>query len=179
MAANSAANVLVGATGTVYGAPSGTALVTDENSALNAAFVNQGYISDAGVKQTIAQDSTDVKAWGGDIVRTIVTSHKLTYEFTMIETQATSLNTYYGTQSAAATAVQIKANNRLRQSWAIDVLDGTNGHLRLVIPDGEVTDVGDVTYATDGAISYPVTISCYADASGVKAYKYVHDAGAS
>lgn len=179
MAANTAANILVGATGFVYGAPSGTALPTDENAAPNASFVNLGYISDAGVVQAIENDSTDIKAWGGDIIRTIVTSHKLTYKFAMIETNSTSLEAYYGDQTTPATEVQIKANNGVRQSWIIDVADGTVGHLRLVIPDGEITEHGEVTYATEDAITYEVTITCYADTAGVKAYKYVHDASAS
>lgn len=179
MAANTTANVLVGYNGFVYGAPLATALPTDENAAPNAAFVNQGYISDGGVTTSVAEDTTDIKAWGGDVVRTITTSHKFSIQFTMIETNSTSLETFYGDQTTPATAVQIKANNHLRQSWIVDVADGTTGHLRLVIPDGEVTQTGDVVYNTQGVISYPVTLTCYADTSGVKAYLYVHDASAS
>ncbi len=174
MAANTAANVLVGATGHVYGAPTGTTLPTTEVAALDGAFVNQGYISDAGVVQGIAENITDIAAWGGDIVRSIATQHKLTFTFTMIETNAESLETFYGPQTTPLTTTEIKAQSRTRQSWVIDVVDGTIGYLRLVIPDGEVLEVGDVTYATESAISYEVTLTAYADTSGVKAYKYVH-----
>lgn len=179
MGANTAANVLVGATGHVYGAPTGTPLPTTELAALNAAFVNQGYISDAGVIQGIAEDVTVIKAWGGDVIRKVTTSHDLTFKFTMLETNPTALETFYGDQTDPAAAVQIKAQNRLRQCWVIDVVDGTTGYIRIVIPDGEVIQVGDVTYATGGAVEYEVTLSAYADVSGVKAYKYVHDTSAS
>lgn len=179
MANNTAANVLVGATGHVYGAPAATALPTTEIAALNGAFVNLGYISDAGVVQHIGGNTTPIKAWGGDIIRKIRTEHDLTYAFTMIETNPTSLAAYYGAQSDPAVAIQIKANNNVRQEWVIDVVDGTNGYIRIVIPDGEVLDTGDVTYSTNGVVEYPIVISAYADSSGVKAYKYVHDTSAS
>jgi len=178
MAANTAANVLVGATGHVYGAPSGTSLPTHEIEGLNASFVNLGYISEAGVVQHISGSVTTIKAWGGDVIRKVRTEHDLTFDVVMIETNPTSLGTYYGPQSDAATVTEIKANNGLRQSWVIDVVDGTN-LVRIVIPDGEVLETGDVTYATANAISYPITISAYADGSGNKAYVYAHDTGAS
>lgn len=178
MAANTAANVLVGATGHVYGAPTGTALPTAENTGFDPAFVNLGYISDAGVIQHIAGSVVTIKAWGGDVIRKIRTEHDLTYDLVMIETNVASLGAYFGPQSNAATVVQIKANNQLRQEWIVDVVDGLN-LVRIVIPDGEILETGDVTYATEGAISYPITISAYADVSGVKAYQYIHDTSAS
>lgn len=178
MAANTAANVLVGATGHVYTAPVGTALPTTELAALNAAFVNVGYISEDGVVQSVGRDTSPVKAWGGDEVRRVRTSHALSYALTMLETNAQSLELYYGDQTTPATAVEIKASDLLRQVFVIDVVDGTN-LVRIVIPDGEVVETGDVTYATEEAIQYPITLACYADSAGVKAYKYVHDASAS
>lgn len=172
-----AANVLVGS-GKIYGAPVGTALPTTETASLNVAFVDLGYISDAGVQQSISKSTTTIKAWGGDVVRKLTTEHDLTYKFEMLETNPDSLEAYYGDQTAPATAVQIKQQAGLRQPWVVHIIDGTN-LVRIVIPDGEVIELADVNYSTDSAIAYGVTISAYADGSGVKAYKYVHDTGAS
>jgi hypothetical protein len=44
--------------------------------------------------------------------------------------------------------------------------------IRIVIPDGQVTERGDVTYANGEAIGYDVTVTAYPDDSGVKAYIY-------
>lgn len=174
-----AANVLVGATGKVYGAPSGTPLPTTSTMALNAAFKDIGYISDAGVIQGIARNQQSILAWGGDEVRKISTSHELTYHFVMLETNVDSLEAYYGEQDdALISAVKIKSQAGTRQAWVIDIVDGVNV-VRIAIPDGEVGVVGDVTYATATAISYDVTLACYADTSGNKAYKYVIDKGVS
>lgn len=173
-----AANVLVGATGFIYGAPTGTTLPTTPSASLAGAFGDLGYISDEGVVQAIGRDITEIKAWGGDVVRKIATSHDLTFHFTMIETNPDSLEAYYGEQTDPSTVVEIKSQFGLRQAWVVDVADGTN-IVRIAIPDGEVLEVDDVTYATEEAIGYGITISCYADTSGVKAYKYVLDPAVS
>ena len=36
-----------------------------------------------------------------------------------------------------------------------------------------MTERGDVVYKNDEAIGYEVTITCYPDQNGVKAYKYL------
>src|SRR4051794_38307887 len=136
MAANTAANVMVGATGHVYGAATGTTLPTAEIQGLNVAFTNLGYISDAGVIQHIGSTITTIKAWGGDVIRKVKSEHDLTYQFTMLETNPSSLAAYYGTQTDTTSVVQIKAQSGLRQAWVIDVVDGTN-LVRIAIPDGE------------------------------------------
>lgn len=178
--ANTAANVLAVATGKIYGAVTGTTLPTAEVQGLAAAFLSGdlGYISDAGVQQTINRETNSIKAWGGDEVRVIATSHELSYHFEMLETSANTLETYYGDQSAAGTVTQITAASGLRQAWVIDIVDGTN-LIRIVIPDGEVLELDEITYSTDDAIKYGVTIRCYADGSNVKAYIYPHSTGAS
>lgn len=178
--ANTAANVLAVGTGKVYGAVTGTTLPTAEIQGLAAAFLtgDLGYISDAGVTQGIAKDVTTIKAWGGDVVRKIQTSHDLTYKFAMIETNPNSLEAYYGDQTTPATTTEITASRGLRQAWVIDIVDGTN-LVRIAIPDGEIIELDDVTYSTDAAIAYGVTMTCYADSSNIKAYLYVHDTGAS
>ena len=54
--------------GGIFRAPKGTALPTDATTALGAAFVNLGYISDAGVENDNEMTVNEIKAWGGVIV---------------------------------------------------------------------------------------------------------------
>lgn len=167
-----AADVLVGATGKVYGGPTGTALPTTTAVALNSAFVDLGYVSDDGVTQTINAATSDIKAWGGDTVRRVQTDHTLEYKFTFLETNPDVLTAFY-TNYAAAVA-QIKAGQGVRQAWVLDVIDGSS-KIRISIPDGQVTDRGDVVYKQDEAVKYEITITCYPDSASVKAYLYVND----
>jgi hypothetical protein len=172
--ANTAANVRVGkpaVSGGVSVADAGTTLPTDATTGLAVGFTAAGYVGEDGVTQTIATDSTDIKAWGGDIVRRVQTSHVVTYKFTLIETNDTTLAVYYGDDNVTAGNVEIKAGDLPHKEWSIDVVDGDNT-IRVVIPDGQVTDRGDVVFKDDQAIGYDVTVTAYPDDSGVKAYIY-------
>ena len=170
-----ASNVLVGVTGGAYVAPEGTTLPTDATTALNAAFEEVGYISEEGVSQSISEDVTDLKAWqNGDVVRKIQTGHDLTYSFTMIETSDVTLATYYG--NYAAGTVEIDGTQLPHKSWVIEVADGDDD-LRIVIPDGQITERGDLVFQNGDAVGYQITITCFPDDSGVKAYQYVSGTG--
>lgn len=170
-----ASNVLVGVTGGAYVAPEGTTLPTDAATALNASFEEVGYIHEDGVTQSITTDVTDLRAWqNADVVRKLQTSHDLTFQLTMIETSDVTLATYYG--NYAAGVVEINADNMPHKAWILEVADGDDD-LRIVIPDGQITERGDITYQNGDAVGYPITITCFADASDVKAYLYVSGTG--
>jgi len=172
-----AANALVGVTGAAYSAPAGTTLPTDNTTALAAAFVDLGYISDAGVIEKQATSTTQIKAWqNGDTVREVQTDHTLTYQFAMIETKVDSLKAFYGddkvtTGTGSNWTAEISGEQGNRGEWVFEVIDGTHT-IRIVVPDGQVTAKGDVVYKSDTVLTYDVTITCYPDASGNKAYIY-------
>jgi hypothetical protein len=169
------ANVMVGVTGGAYVAPEGTPLPTDAATALNGAFTEVGYLSEDGVSQSISEDITDLVAWqNSDVVRKIQTSHDLTYSFTMIETSDVTLETFYG--NYAAGAVEINATQLPRQPWVLSVVDGDD-LLRIVIPDGQITERGDLVFQNGDAVGYPITITCFPDDDGNKAYLYVSGTG--
>lgn len=172
-----AALVEVAVTGDISYGPAGTTLPTHPLDALNAAFNTLGYITEDGITQTINEDRSDIRAWqNGDIVRKVRTSHDYTLQFAMLETNLDTLGVYYGDGSVSGTLengeVQVKGDMDTRGEWVFDVLDGTD-LIRIVIPDGQVTERGDVTYVNGDAITYPVTVTAYPDASDVKAYIYL------
>jgi hypothetical protein len=45
----------------------------------------------------------------------------------------------------------------------------------IVVPDGQVTEVGDVTFTSNGAVGWAVTLACYPDAAGESIYIYTDD----
>lgn len=170
-----AQNVRVAVTGGVYFVEGGSSsLPTDATAALDPSITAQelGYLSEDGIVQSIGSDTTDIKAWqGGDTIRTVQTSHTLTYQLTLLETSDKTLNVYYGDP------VEVKAVAGVRGSWVVHIVDGGT-KVRIVLPDAQVTDRGDVSFVNGDPISYPVTVTAYPDTSGVKAYVY-QDAGAS
>ena len=179
-----AANVRVGVTGAVYVAPIATALPDDATTSLIAAYEDVGYIHEDGVTETQDTDTNDIIAWqNGATVRKVQTNHDLMYQFTMLETSEVTLREYYGNFAEAGSVgagdpaddkVVIDGAELPNRRWVLSVLDGIHT-LRIVIPDGQVTERGDITYANDDAVGREVTITCYPDTNGNKAYIYMDD----
>ena len=170
-----AENVRVAVTGAALVAPLGTTIPTDATTAPGSTFNDTGYIHEDGVTQAIGTEMSDIKAWqNGDVVRKIQTAHDLTFQFTMIETTVTTLKIYYADKTATATAVKVTAAQSEHNAWVLEVNDGDNT-IRVVLPDAQVTERGDITYKTDEAIGYNITLTAYADSDGVKAYIYLDD----
>lgn len=176
--AQTSANVRAGVAGGVSHAPTGTTLPTSATASLNAAFKELGLLSEEGIIESEGRSVNQVKAWqNGSNVRAIQTEHSLTYKFTCIETNVEVAKLIHGSANVTGTTdltIQVKADALARECFAFDVLDGSNT-IRIVVPAGQVIERGDTAYAGGDAISYPVTIECYPDGSGVKAYKYTDD----
>lgn len=183
---NTASNVVSGkplSTGGVLIAPVGTVLPTTVSAAPNASFVSAGYIGEDGVVEGGDRSTEKIKAWGGDTVKIVQTEHSLTYQFTFIETlNSTVLKTIYGDSNVTTTAatastgtlqtVKVTSESMAHKEYVFEIKDGL-AKIRIVVPDGQVTEVGEITYSDADVIGYQVTIECFPDSSGVKAYKYL------
>lgn len=186
--ANTVANVVAGkplSTGGVLVAPAGTALPTNASTAPNASFKAVGYVGEDGVTEGGERTTEKVKAWGGDIVKVLQTDHSLTYAFTLIESlNVEALKAVYGDANVTTTAptastgtlqtVNVTGEQLGHKAWIIEVKDGI-ARVRIAIADGQVTEVGEITYSDGSVIGYPVTIEAFPDSAGVKAKKFTDD----
>jgi hypothetical protein len=189
----STANVLVGApdrvTGAVMYAPLGTALPTTPIAAPNVAFVDLGYISEDGVSLSQSSSWEKIKDWGGDQVRTFLSEFTATLSFTFLETNDDALKAMYGaanvTVTAAGastgkyTAVKLNSTEPPAKSWLFNMADSTVVDVartyRIVVPNGQITERGDLNYTRNGAITYSVTLEAYPDSAGNSVYLYRSD----
>lgn len=163
-----ASNVRVGNDGRVWSAPLGTALPTTADEALDAAFVDFGYVTEDGVGETPSVDINEIKGWQkGAVVRKVQTKHDIAYDITFLESNAAVLEAYYGNYTAGVT--EISGDESPHKVWVIDVIDDDK-LVRLVLPDGQITDRGAVSYQNGEAIAYPVTVTAY-PVDGVKVYR--------
>lgn len=165
-------NVRVGATGYALYAATGTTLPTNATAAPAAGFLanDVGYLSDAGITMSIGRETTDITAWqNADVVRTIMTGHTVTFQFEMLETNSDSLELAFGNFSA--NTVEIDGTVMPNKAFILHIDDGGND-IRIVIPNGQVTENGDVVFANNDAVKWPVTITAFPDGSGNKAYLY-------
>lgn len=166
-----AANVIVGLTGVIRVAPLATALPTTVVAVPNVAFLDVGYISDAGFDKKETNSTQNIKAWmNGDVVRSVQTEHSLRFSMTLIESNAVALATYWGNYVAGASTVNglVLAH----KCWILDVADGVDNKIRYVVPDGQIVSRGDISHVNGSAVSYPIEIECFADVTGQKAYIY-------
>jgi hypothetical protein len=157
----------VAITGELYVAPIGTTLPTDTSTALNAAFKGLGYFSEDGVTDTPEKNIEDITAWqNAKRVRSVVTEAKETYTGTLLQTNKDVIETVYGTtvtQTVAHGTYTINPGATSgRKAWVLEVVDGAEIK-RIVIEDGEITEVGEQNYATGEAIGYPITLEAYSD----------------
>lgn len=186
MAVN-AANVLVGApdqatTGAILSAPVGTTKPASAVATLDEHFKDSGYISEDGLTLTPNYSTTDINDWSGALVRRILQTFDGQISWAHLETNEESLRVWAGdvkvTVATASTGKQIEAAlgaiEHPRKSWAFKVKDG-NQRVLIYVPDGQVTEAGEVTFTKSGAITWPVTLSTYPDASGKSIYIMLDD----
>lgn len=185
--AQTALEVSVGkpsAAGGIYAGDPNDTIPTDATTALPASFSNLGYVSDEGLVNSVEASTEDVTAWGGDTVMTVRTTRSETFSWTFIQTNADVLSEVYGpdnvTEDAGGDLTVLHNNKELpRRVYVFEILMTGNRVKRIVVPNAQITEVGDVTYVDGEAIGYEVTLSAYPDEDGNTAYEYIAEIAGS
>ena len=166
--------------GAVYRAPLGTTLPTDASTALGGAFVEMGFVSDDGVVNSNSPSTQKIYDWGGQVVLIVSTEKPDTFKIKFIESMNSNvLETVYGsgnvTVNAVAGTINVKANADALNDYVyvIDMVMKGGALKRIVIPQGELSALGDITYKGDTAIGYEVTLDAMPNASGDNHYEYI------
>lgn len=175
MAGTSARNVAVGkpnlaVSGGILVAPRGTARPESFSDSYDADYVSVGYVSTDGVTESSERATEEIRAWGGDKIRTVQTEFGTTISFTVIEARnADTLKLVFGPDNVSTEggAIVVKRNSKTlpAQQFIIDMLDGEDSR-HLDIGNGQVTEVGEISYVDGEAISYELTVSCDPDENG-------------
>lgn len=160
--------------GAVYRAPAGTALPTDAETALDAGFVNVGYISEDGVAWSYDVANT-FKAWGGDVVYQDMEDMA---KLTMIESMnQEAVKAYYGDDAVGTLTggykVSVGDPDMTAYAWVFETILRGGGLRRLVIPAGTVTERESVNYVDNDLVAYGITIAAQKDSGGKSHYEYV------
>lgn len=148
----------------VYAAPLGTTLPTSATDALDNAFVDLGWVSEDGVTNSISRETTKHRAWGGEVVKVTQDNYTETVKLTLLESSAAVLAVVYGADNVTESGDTITVeHSRLmleHQSFVIDFIDGDRAG-RIVIRDGQVTELGDVMYVHKDLTRYEITIDVF------------------
>lgn len=165
--------------GAVFYAPSGTALPTNATEELASAFVDMGYISEDGVKNNGEREVEEIKAWGGDTVLTPQKSKTDTFTLAFIESlNPDVLKRVFGEDNVSGTleeGMTIKVNSKELEYgvWVIDMILTEGALKRVVIPNGKITETGEISYTDGDAIAYESTITAYPGDDGDTHKEYI------
>jgi hypothetical protein len=165
--------------GAVHWAPLGTTLPTSATAALDAAFAELGYVSEDGVVNNNSPESDSVKAWGGDTVLNLQTDRPDTFAFTLIESlNVDVLKTIYGSANVTVDgngnlAIKATAEEMTSGCWVFDMILKGGRAKRIVVPNGTISELGEITYKDDEAIGYNITITDVPDTAGGYHYEYI------
>ena len=169
-------------TGGVYVAPAATTPPTDATTALGTGFKCLGYVSEDGLTNSNSPETETIKAWGGDVVLTPLTEKTDTFHFTLIEAiKEDVLKVVYGDNNiigtiAAGLTVKANADEYDPHVWAFEMVLAGNTLKRIVVPNGVVTEIGDISYVDGEAVGYELTVTARPDASGNTHYEYLKTA---
>ena len=128
-----------------------------------------------GVESRIGEE---IKAWGGDVVLLPLTGKTDTFQATFIESlNIDVLKAVYGASNVTGTlssglTIASKTEDLAAKSFVFEVVMTGGVAKRIVIPQGKITEIGDITYTDNGAVGYPVTITAMAT-SGVTHNEYI------
>ena len=173
----SAAKPAVG--GVAYVAPLNSTLPTDATTALDAAFVELGYLSEDGITNSTDMSTTTIKEMGGKSVLTTQESKDDKFSFTLIESlNLDVLKTIYGSSNVTgtvSTGASVSATSEEIDDcvWVFEILMRGDVLKRIVIPIARISEIGDVSYKGSEAVGYQVTLAVSADSNGVNHIEYL------
>lgn len=177
---NSTANVsttkgVIG--GYFFTAPEGTTLPTDNTTALDNAFVNIGYISDAGVVHSKSGSNTNFHDMNMDTIASAASEIDRTMVQKFVEVNVSALKEARGQTNVTASTTMITAkdtNDDMPYRCIVQELVLKGGRKwRRVIPRAKVTDWGDETDLSTELAGFELTYTKFADSTGAYQYDYI------
>lgn len=142
-------------------------------------LVDSGYVSDAGLTMSVKRSTNDIKDWSQAIVKKILSEFSGTLKWAHLELSQNAMKNFFGENNVTfeqnnsshgnRITAKLRADELPHKSWAFRMKDG-DAKIVIWVPDGQVTEADDITFAASDAIKLPVTLTCYPDKDGNSIY---------
>lgn len=176
---NNAANVSAGKGvkgGYIYSAPVGTTLPTDIETELDPAFKVLGFISEDGYVETVEEDSNDIVDMNGDLMDSSNSNRVESAQFTLAEIKAETLKRQYGennvTDENGIITVRHNSDSHPVFAYVLELVLKNNRRWRKVIPQGQSSELDDLTIASSELCQRALTMKYLTDENGNTCYDY-------
>ena len=150
---------------------------TDPFAALGTGFDNMGFISSDGVEEEIDADTDTVTDMNGDVVYVIKSTETETLVLTLISVTEAALKEMHGHGNVTSASSYWKVEHTVKdhdvRAYVFDLLLKDGRKLRKVVPNGQVAEVGSITYVSSEVYGREITITCMPDADGNRVIDYI------
>lgn len=182
--AGTATNVTTGkprTAGAVFMAPVGTEAPTDAVTTLesiSASYTDLGFVSEDGVTESVSISTSNIKEWGGGVVLVTQDEKTATLKFKLIEYLNADVQKFVNGDDnvsgslAAGLHITINDDEADERILVIDQIMRGDVPFRMVIPRMKISEIGEVTYKSNEAVGYDVTVIAIKDGNGDYMHKY-------
>lgn len=177
---NNTANVSAGKGvkgGYIFSAPVGTELPTDFETALDAAFKCLGFISEDGYVESVSEDSSDIVDMNGDLMDSTSSNRVESAQVTFAEIKAETLKRQYGednvTDEDGVITVKHNSDSHPTFPYVLELVLKNGRRWRKVVPQGQSSELDDLTIASSELCQRPITIKYLTDEDGNTCYDYI------
>lgn len=169
---NNTANVSVGKGvqgGYMFVAPAGSTLPTDYETALDAAFLNVGYLGDDGIVFSDSSSNDSFYDLNGDSIESSASEIEKTFTVTLREIKKDSLALIYGTANVTDANGKLtshdKGPNDASYAVVFELLLKNGRKWRRVVPNCKLGELGDMTVVSTELVGREITMSALKDAT--------------
>lgn len=171
--------------GGLYVAPYGTALPTDVDEPLNAAFKSLGYVSSDGVTISIDGSTTPIEVWSGESIGSLRDKFQIDYSMSLYQVLSPHVNAViFGDGAVSTSAATAQHGNRMKVAIsarmpkiATLVLDAffEDKAIRQVAELVQMSDLDDITLVHNEPMAFQPTFTVYRGSNGDHVVQYSDD----
>lgn len=160
--------------GDIYVAPVGTALPTDVDSALNAAFINLGLVTEDGVSMSVSPEVESFMAWQRrQAVRRELVNQDITLSFALEQWNAENVKFAFGGGAVSEPSAGLfrydfpDGDDALdERAIVVEWQDGPDHRWRIVFERGNVMEAVESQFVRNALAVLPITFGVLAADDG-------------